>query len=99
MHTKTRREMCGRFLGELVQQRLHFRFRPLVSHSCLEPGVHDVDPVGIRCQGEGLIHVAIAPAEPRGQNADDRVILVIELQLFPGHVFTTTVSALPKWIA
>jgi hypothetical protein len=99
VHTKIRGKMSGRFLGELLQQRLHFCFRSPVTHSGFEPRVHDVYPVGICCHREGLIHVAIPPTEPRRQNADDLVILVIQLQCLSEHVFTTAVSALPELIA
>ena len=43
--------------------------------------------------------VTVPPAEPWRKNADDRVILVIQLKQFPDYVPPPAVSALPEWIA
>ncbi len=93
------REVGGRFLGELLQQRLQFGVDGRESYPWFQLQQRAVVNVGVVADFERQIDGSIFPREPRWQHSDDGVVLVHKLNSAPDHGWIAIEVPLPEQIA
>src|SRR5215472_3525861 len=98
MHTKLFREMAGRFLGELFEQRFEFGVGCGLAHTWPEPNRWVVNIVGADRHSQWEIDICILPGESRRHDAHDAVGLVNQLYRAAHHRRIAIEMALPERI-
>src|SRR6516225_4992577 len=72
--------------------------RLLMAHSGLQLGIDLVGPGGIGSEFERQVDITITPSETRLCHADNRVVLVNQLNGLPNHIGIAVVMALPELV-
>src|SRR5258708_30091845 len=98
-HAELFGEMRGSFFGELLEQRLQLGVGGGERDAGLQFDQRAV--IGARVAGDFQreIHVGVIPGEARGQNTDDRIVLVHKLQTAADHRRVAIEMPLPELIA
>src|SRR5215469_8223156 len=98
MHTKLFREMAGRFLGELFEQRLQLGVSRGVGHPWPEPNRWVVSIVGTARHFQWEIDICVLPGKSGRHDAYDGVGLVNQLYRAAHHRRIAIEMALPERI-
>src|SRR5215467_14123889 len=99
MHSEFLGEVRGSLSGELFEERLQLGVGRRVRYSRPQTNARLERYVWIAANLERGIHIGVADREPLGHHANDRVILMNELQSASNHARIRVVVAPPEGIA